>query len=405
MDNGKSTLIGRLLIEANLVDPKKIENLTRVCKLEGKEFEYAFLIDSLVEERQKGISLDIARVFYRIGGADFMFIDAPGHVEFLKKMLSGATRADAAVLLIDAATGVDSTAICHANLLVYLGLRQVIVCVNKMDLVEYRESDFKRIEKEIDDLFLKVGVDKSLVVPISGLTGDNVSFKSKNLPWYDGDSLATCLLSLSRRKSNSHKLFRLSVQSVFESEDAGVLRKVVMGQVGSGMASVGDEVVVMPKGEVAVISRILAGEENLDSALVGESVGLILSNNFEVRRGDVVCLAREPRPLVSRAIHVSSFWLAKDSLKIGEKFLLRVGTAQVSARLAKIIEILDLLKFENVNECLQICENQLAKCEFEMEEDISVDCMGDLGSGANFVIVMQDKIVGGGLILSTKEEI
>ncbi|MCA9475741.1 MAG: 50S ribosome-binding GTPase, partial [Nitrospira sp.] len=283
VDHGKSTLLGRLYADTGTLPIGKIEKIQAICKQQGKEFEYAFLFDSFLEEQQQGITIDTARTFFSWGGRQYIIIDAPGHKEFLKNMVSGAARAEAALLVIDALEGVRDQSKRHGLLLSMLGVKQVTVIVNKMDLVGYRQDTFQAIEKEYRDFLSQLNVTPQYVIPASAKLGVNIAQVSPETPWYTGPSVLDSLAHFSLETALAEKPLRLPIQDVYKFD----ARRILVGRITAGQLKIGDRLVFSPSNKSANIQTIEAF--NVDppptQAQAGQSVGITLDEQIFVERG------------------------------------------------------------------------------------------------------------------------
>ncbi|MCR5262985.1 MAG: GTP-binding protein, partial [Clostridiales bacterium] len=230
VDHGKSTVIGRLLADTDSLPQGKLEQIREMCRRNSKPFEYAFLLDALKDERSQGITIDAARCFFKTAKRDYLIIDAPGHIEFLKNMITGASRAEAALLVIDAHEGVRENSRRHGYMLKMLGIRQVAVLVNKMDLVGYSEKTFASIEEEYRRFLDEIEIRPSAFIPVSAMEGDNIASLSKNMPWYSGNTVLDELDAFEEREGEENSLpFRMPVQDVYKFTGSGDERRIVAG--------------------------------------------------------------------------------------------------------------------------------------------------------------------------------
>ena len=246
VDHGKSTLVGRLLADTGSLPEGKLERVREECRRNAKPFEYAFLLDALKDEKQQGITIDTARAFFKSAHRQYILIDAPGHVEFLKNMVSGAARAEAALLVIDAQEGIQDNSKRHGYLLSMLGIRQVAVCVNKMDLVGYRQDVFQEIERSFGKFLKEIGLEPKVFIPLSAMEGENLIQRSSKLSWFRGPAVLEALDSFEKSAPLEKKPFRMPVQGIYKFTEDGDSRRIVAGRVESGSLSAGDEVLFLP---------------------------------------------------------------------------------------------------------------------------------------------------------------
>jgi bifunctional enzyme CysN/CysC len=242
VDHGKSTVVGRLLADTGSLPEGKLDAVKKECERTGKPFEYAFLLDALTDEQDQGITIDTARSFFKTSKRDYIIIDAPGHIEFLKNMISGAARAEAAVLIIDAKEGVRENSRRHGYILSMLGIKQVIVCVNKMDLMERSQSLFEKIEKEYREFLTQIGaVSPMQFIPVSAVNGENLATRSNQMAWYKGPTLLESLDKFEKAPAKTNRALRMPVQAVYKFTRQGDDRRIIAGRIESGQVKVGDK--------------------------------------------------------------------------------------------------------------------------------------------------------------------
>src|SRR6516165_4449082 len=295
VDHGKSTLIGRLLAETGSLPDGKLAQLEAVSARRGMPFELSFLLDALQTERDQGITIDTSQIRFRTPSRDFVLIDAPGHTEFLRNMITGAAQADAALLLVDAVEGVREQTLRHAYLLHLLGIRQVAVLINKMDRVGFDEGRFQDIEAEITAHLASFGLKPAAVIPISARHGDGVVARTQGIAWYRGPTVIEALDRFAPAQPATALPLRLPVQAVYKFDD----RRIVAGRLQSGRIAVGDEIAVAPSGRRAVVRSIEAWpvrDRGPQEAGAGESVGITLDRELFIVRGDVIALPDNPAP-------------------------------------------------------------------------------------------------------------
>ena len=324
VDHGKSTLVGRLLHETGSLPEGKLEMLKAVSARRGMPFEWSFLLDALQTERDQGITIDTTQIRFRTRSRDVVLIDAPGHAEFLRNMITGASQADGAVLIIDALEGVRDQTRRHGYLLHLLGIRQVAIVVNKMDRVDFSADRFKEISDEISAHLIGLGVTPSAVIPISARDGDGVAKRTPRIDWYRGPSVVEALDALEPARPLEQLALRLPVQAIYKFDD----RRIVAGRIESGHLSAGDEIVIMPAGKIAKIKTVeswpatpLHGSQG-----AGRSVGITLDRELFLERGDVIAHpGASPRD--TRRLRARIFWLHDKPLTKGEQILIRLGRA------------------------------------------------------------------------------
>lgn len=398
VDHGKSTLLGRLYADTGSLPEGKIEKIQAICRQQGKEFEYAFLFDAFLEEQQQGITIDTARTFFSWKGRQYIIIDAPGHKEFLKNMVSGAARAEAALLLIDALEGVKEQSKRHGLLLSMLGVQQVNVVVNKMDLVSYREDVFKGIEKEYREFLAQLKVTPQFVIPASAKQGDNIANQSSNMPWYTGPTVLESLEQFSSEGDRKQKALRFPIQDVYKFD----ARRILAGRIATGTVKVGDRLVFAPSNKTAIVRSIEAF--NIDppptQATAGQSVGITLDEQIFVERGEIIA-HQESLPLVSTTFRANVFWLGKRPLNLQHPYLVRLATREVECEIVDIHRIVDANELTDTSEQIKrtsVQRNEVADLTLRAKAPLAFDLYSDFATTGRFVIVDEYDVSGGGII-------
>jgi bifunctional enzyme CysN/CysC len=404
VDHGKSTLIGRLLFDTNSVEEGKAERIEAACKAEGMEFEYAFLLDALLEEQAQNITMDTTRVPFRTASRVFTIIDAPGHTEFLKNMITGAASADAAVLLVDALEGLREQSRRHCFLLSLLGLRQILVAVNKMDLVDYRREVFDGIRAELGEYLSRLGVEPAHFVPISAKLGEGLLRRSARMPWYTGPALLEALGGFRSSPPATGGPLRMVVQDVYRFDT----RRIVAGLVESGSVSVGDPVEFVPGGKRSRVKSIETWPELAARAQgpvgAGSSVAVTLEDELFVERGQI---GSDPgdKPVEGRIFTARVFWIHKTPLRIGELIPLRIGTQRAEARVIGIHRKLDAVTLEGGSGTGgEVNVHEVAEVRLRVRRAIAFDAAGRIPALGRFVLMRDRRIGGGGVIDALVEE-
>ena len=399
VDHGKSTIIGRLLADTHSLPDGKLDQVKALCARTAKPFEYAFLLDALKDERAQGITIDAARVFFKTRARDYIIIDAPGHIEFLKNMITGAARAEAALLVIDAHEGVQENSRRHGYLMAMLGIRHVAVLVNKMDLAGFDQAHFARIEAEYRAFLDKVGVRPAAVIPVAGRDGDNIATRSPRLAWYHGPTVLETLDAFPGAHADADQPFRMPVQDVYKFTANGDDRRIVAGTVESGAANVGDEVVFYPSGKKSVLGTFEAFNRAPGSAAgAGEAVGFTLREQIYVARGEVATVSGQPRPELSSRLKVSLFWLGRRPLEPRKDYLLKIGTARTSMRVEAIHRVIDASNLGASEDRAAVQRHEVAECTLACSRAIAFDTADRLATTSRFVIVDDYEISGGGIV-------
>ena len=401
VDHGKSTVVGRLFADTGALPQGKLEAVRQECLRTGKPFEYAFLLDALSDEQDQGITIDTARCFFKTAQRDYIIIDAPGHIEFLKNMISGAARAEAAVLIIDAKEGVRENSRRHGYILSMLGIRQVVVCVNKMDLVGYDEAHFRAIEAEYRKFLREIGaVEPQRFIPISAINGENLAnVASANMAWYDGPPLLSMLDAFTKAPSRADQPMRLPVQAVYKFTSHGDDRRIIAGRVEAGRVRVGDKVVFSPSNKSTTIKSI----EGFNTAAraevsAGWSTGFTLAEEIYITRGEVMSHVTAP-PKVGTRFRANLIWLSRKPFEKGRDYKLKVHTQALPVRILKINKVIDASEVDARLAKESVGRHDVADLILETRQPVAFDLIADAESTGRFVIVDGYDVAGGGIIV------
>lgn len=398
VDHGKSTVIGRLLADTGSLPEGRLEQIKELCRRNSKPFEYAFLLDALKDERSQGITIDTARCFFHTAKRKYIIIDAPGHVEFLKNMVSGAARAEAALLVIDAEEGVRENSRRHGYMLSMLGIRQVAVLVNKMDLVGWSEHVFEDIKREYEEFLREINITPSAFIPVSAREGDNIALRSSNMPWYTGATVLDELDDFTEEATGKDKPFRMPVQDVYKFTAFGDNRRIIAGTVEAGALSAGDEVVFYPSGKrTRVVSIEAWNAPPKTTASCGEAAGFTVGEQIYIRRGELAAKSGQPAPEVSTRFAANVFWLGKNPLVAGKKYYIKIGTAKVESEIESIVSVLDASTLEK-RQGNAVNRNDIAEVIVSCARQVAFDTAAQSESTGRFVIVDEYEISGGGII-------
>jgi bifunctional enzyme CysN/CysC len=399
VDHGKSTVVGRLLADTGSLPEGRLETVRRMCERNAKPFEYAFLLDALKDEQAQGITIDAARVFFKSARRRYIIIDAPGHIEFLKNMITGASRAEAALLVIDAKEGVQENSRRHGYLLSMLGITQIAVIVNKMDLVGYARETFEVIVSEYQTFLNRLGVRPSCFIPVSGYHGANVARPGAELAWYQGPTVLGALDAFQSEPRPTQSPLRMPVQGVYKFTQQHDDRRIVAGTIETGRICVGEEIVFYPSGKKSRVASIEAfNRAKPHEAAAGEAIGITLTEQIYVGRGEIASNPSEARPAVSTRLRVSLFWLGKAPLVKGKDYWLKLGTARVPARVEEVHRVLDASDLSSHDAAQRIQRHEVAECTFVLGRPLAFDVAADLAPTARFVIVDNFEISGGGIV-------
>lgn len=395
VDHGKSTLVGRLFYDTNSLPEGKYEAVARVCEDTGKDFEFAFLLDALEEERDQGITIDTAQAYFATEKRDYVIIDAPGHKEFLKNMVTGAASADAAILLIDAEEGVQEQSRRHGYLLKLLGIRQVTVVINKMDLVDFSQEVFESVKAEYVKFLSQLGVEPRFVIPVSARGGENVATHSESTKWYDGPTVLESLDLFATITSKLELPLRVPVQDVYKFDK----RRIVAGRVESGLIKVGDEVIFSPSGHKGIVKTIERwNSPDRDYAIPGESVGITLTEQLFVERGEIISHV-DNSPKTSSILSANLFWLGNRHLTVGRAYTLKLATQELECRVSAINNVIDTSSLASIGQVAsEVAKNEVATVTFDLKKPIAFDRFSDIVETGRFVLVDDYDVAGGGII-------
>ncbi|MDE2340145.1 MAG: sulfate adenylyltransferase subunit CysN, partial [Alphaproteobacteria bacterium] len=333
VDDGKSTLIGRLLYDSKMIFEDQLEALQSDSKrvgTQGQEIDFALLVDGLAAEREQGITIDVAYRFFTTEKRKFIVADCPGHEQYTRNMVTGASTADLAVILIDARKGVLTQTRRHSYLAHLIGIRNIVLAINKMDLVDYSQPVFDKIVADYVTFANEIGINAFTPMPISGFRGDNITALSANMPWYKGPTLVEHLETVEVNSAHdAAKAFRMPVQWV---NRPNLDFRGFAGLIATGTVKPGDAVRVLPSGKTSSVSRIVTLDGDLDQAVAGQSVTLTLADEVDCSRGDVLSVSDTP-PQVADQFEANIVWMADEALHVGRAYWLKLGTQMVSATL------------------------------------------------------------------------
>lgn len=398
VDHGKSTIVGRILADTGSLPEGKLDRVRELCARTSKPFEYAFLLDALKAERDQGITIDAARVFFSTSTRAYVVLDAPGHVEFLRNMVTGAAHAEAALLVVDAHEGVRENSRRHASMLAMLGVRHVAVLVNKMDLVDWSEAAFTAIAAEMRAFLGRLGVIPSAIVPVSGRLGVNLVARGAETPWHTGPTAVEALDAFPLAPSQAAAPFRLPVQDVYKFTRFGDDRRIVAGTVESGTVRPGDALVFQPSGKRSRVRSIEAfNEPPRSQAAAGQATGLTLDEQIYTGRGEVATRLDEPAPLVSSRLKATVFWLGSAPLTTHGDYTVKLGHGRAEMRVERIERVLDAATLD-ARPTPQIDRHEVGDCVLALSRALAFDRHADLPATGRFVILDDGRIRGGGIV-------
>jgi bifunctional enzyme CysN/CysC len=397
IDHGKSTLIGRLMYDTGSLPEGKMEEIAAAAEAEGKDFEIGFVMDHLHEERERGITIDTAQTFFSSPTRDYVIIDAPGHKEFIKNMITGASQAEACVLLCSVAEGVQEQTKRHAYVIEMLGLEQVVVAYNKMDRVGYDQARFEAVKADMNAFLDRIGVEPSIEVPISAREGDNVAKPSENMPWYHGPTIVEALDVFRKIPAPTEKVLRFPVQDVYEVGG----RPIVVGRVETGILEAGRTLHFVPGNRELEVKEIRQyGRDPLPKAEAGECIGLIVDGDG-LKRGDVGCPEGDTPHLTDR-FQASVFWLSPEPFDMtadAKGLTIRCATQEKPCRIAEIRERVDSGNLAHLSADEGRLEGtEVGEVVLEVSEPLVVESFYDVPELGRFVLVKNKDVVAGGIV-------
>ena len=394
IDHGKSTLIGRMLYDTGSLPNGKVEELQASCDRRNAPFEWSFVLDALQLERDQAITVDSTQIWFHTETRRYVIIDAPGHREFLRNMVTGAASANAGVIVIDAEQGVSEQTRRHAYLLHLIGIPQVVVAVNKMYLVNYSEERFQAVEAEMKAYLKEIELKAQVMIPVAAMHGDNLGLRSTNMPWYSGPTLIDAIDDFPQAVVATELPFRMPVQDIYRQDG----RRLIVGRVESGQLELGSAITVWPTGRSADVVEIKqwAAAKDAKSITTGESVALILNDELFIERGHVLTLPTA-RPRSSNSLSVRLFWLSRDSLRQGESLTLKLATAEYDVTVDSIDTVIDVSDLSR-HRGTEVPQNGVAEVTLRSRSTITYELFHDLPALGRAVLLDGYDVVGGCII-------
>ena len=395
IDHGKSTLIGRLLFDTNSLPEDAMAEIKKAGEMLGRKVEFAHIMDHLSEEREKGITIDTCQTFFKNKDKEYVIIDAPGHKEFLKNMITGASQAEAAILMLDVNEGIMEQTKRHAYILNLLGIKQVVVAMNKMDLVNYSEERFEKVKNEFSVFLDSINVKPSYFIPMAAFNGENIVKRSENIKFYNGPTILEALDSFKKKTEKDEKPLLFPVQDVYDIEG----KKIIVGRIESGKISKGESVFILPVRKETVVKTIEKFLETPESAVAGESIGITIDSDFEIKRG-IVISGKEHIPEIKKEFKANVFWLAPYELKKGETVIIQIATQEVPCVIEKIEKRINSSTLEILEEDSEkLGETEVAKVTLKTKEPVVIENFNEVEEFGRFVIIKNQDISGGGIII------
>ena len=393
VDHGKSSLIGRLMYDLDEVPSGKYEELKKVSEKRGMEFEYAFLLDALQAERDQGITIDTTQIFFKTKKRKYVFIDAPGHKEFIRNMITGASSADIAVLIIDAYEGLKEQTKKHAYLLKLLGLDNVICIFNKIDKINYDEKRFLKVEKDLHQFTHDIGIKVTATIPVSAKYGENIVKKSKKLTWYDGQPFCEILDSHNTKKSSDDLPLRLPIQDIYKVDD----KRVIVGRIETGELKLNDELFFLPSNETVKLKSLEVWPKAKKKYMSGDNVGLTIEEQIFIDKGNLISHVTS-RPKLMNTFEANLFWLSEKKLKINEQYLMKINTGEYNIFISKVSKVIDTDNLTSKTANLSPEKNDVCEVVIHSSQLIPMDDFKDNQKTGRFCILDKEKIIAGGII-------
>lgn len=402
VDDGKSTLIGRLLYDSKQIFEDQLSAIESLSKKRGEEFvNLAYLTDGLKAEREQGITIDVAYRYFSTPKRKFILADCPGHIQYTRNMVTGASTANAAIVLVDARKGVIEQTKRHSFLASLLGIPHLIVCINKMDLVDYSEQVFEKLKEDFENFSARLSIHDIKFVPMSALNGDNVVEASKKMPWYSGSSLLQHLEGLHIASDRNFIDFRFPVQYVIrpQSNDYHDYRGYA-GTIASGVIRTGEEIMIMPSGFSAKVAHIESGGKEITEAFAGMAVILRLDSDIDVSRGNMIVRANN-QPESLQDIEALVAWLSTDSLNPRAKYSMIHTSHELRCMIKKIRYKIDVNTLGRITDDESLSLNEIARVYLRTTEPVLADSYRNNRNTGSFIIIDEstNNTVGAGMII------
>ncbi len=395
VDHGKSTLIGRLLYDTQALPEGAIDKVKRICREKGKFFEYAYLLDAFEEEQKQGITIDTTQIQFFTAQRDYVIIDAPGHKEFLKNMISGAANAEAALLIVDAQEGIQEQSKRHGYILSLLGIKQVYVIINKMDIINYSEEKYQQIKAEFAGFLANLNVIPLKYIPASAFLGENITTASARMPWYNGEPVLQALDLFQKDKGFEEKPLRFPIQDVYKFDD----RRIIAGRIETGRLRVGDQILISPGNKTTTVKSIeyWVNKDKREVVEAGQSVGITVSDEFFNKRGEIISQVAEP-PLESNIFNANLVWMGKHDLVKNKQYKLKLATQEMECEIQAINQVVDVASLATVQDAQRVSTNDVAEVVIKTKQVVCFDPFNENQSTGRFVLVDGYNVNGGGII-------
>jgi sulfate adenylyltransferase large subunit len=390
VDHGKSTLIGRLLFDTHSLTEDKIAEIKQICSELGKEFEFGYILDNLEEERDQGITIDTTQIFFGSKKRRYVIIDAPGHVEFIKNMITGASQAETAAIIIDAEEGVKEQTKRHAFILSMLGMKNVIVLINKMDRIGYNKDRFDEIKDVITNFLNEIRLNAVEIIPISASKGDNVVNRSDHIPWYAGHTFLEALDSLHQKTSEKNLPLRFVVQDIYNFS-----KRIIAGKVVSGILRQNEMVTILPSGETTHIQSLEEYLRNPITAETGKCIGITTMDKVFCDRGYIFSNP-DDMPAVTHHFRANIFWMDKVPCKLGQTVIFRCSTQESHCSITAFHTVINSSSLEQIGlDADEIKNREVAQVTIQTDNSVIVEEFSKTAELGRFVLVTDDISAGG----------
>jgi len=398
VDDGKSTLIGRLLYDSKMIFEDQLAALEADSKkvgTQGGELDFALLVDGLAAEREQGITIDVAYRFFSTDKRKFIVADTPGHEQYTRNMVTGASSADLAVILIDARKGVLTQTRRHSYLVSLIGIRKVVLAINKMDLVGYSEATFNKIVEDYTAFAKQIGIDEFVAIPVSGLRGDNIKDPSTHTDWYHGPTLMGYLETVEIEDGARHRALRMPVQWV---NRPNLDFRGFAGTIASGMVKRGERIRVLPSGRESTVTRIVTMDGDLDYAIAGQAITLTLADEIDISRGDVIARP-DDLPGVADQFEAAVVWMSDEPMLPGRPYWVKIGTKQVSATITEPKYKVNVNTLEHLA-AKKLELNEIGICNLSLDQAIAFDPYLQCRETGSFILIdrLTNATVGAGML-------
>lgn len=393
VDHGKSSLIGRLMYDLNEVPEEKYKELKMVSEKRGMEFEYAFLLDALQAERDQGITIDTTQIFFKTNKRKYIFIDAPGHKEFIKNMITGASSADIAILIVDVNEGLREQTKKHAYLLKLLGLNKVVCLLNKMDKINYDKKNYNEVESDLKKFLKKISVEVESFIPVTAKFGDNIVNKSNNTNWFVGQTFCEVLDNYKIRNNEKKLPLRFPVQDIYKQKD----KRIIVGKIESGKISQGDKLFFLPSNESVKLKSFEVWPDSKKEYFAGDNIGITLEDQIFVDKGNLISHVENP-PKLMNTFEANLFWLSEKKLKLNNQYDLKINTGEYTVNITEVKKVIDTDNLISKKSTILPSKNDVCEVVIHSQQLIPMDDFKENQRTGRFCLLDDEQIIAGGII-------